>query len=375
MSRLPGIEIKVLAPVPYFPNLKISHRWQFSQVANREVIEGLDVRHPRYFLTPKIGMPLYGYFMAASLLPAVKKLRKEFDFDVIDSHYVYPDGFASAIIGKDVKKPVIITARGSDINLFQCFRTIRPLLTRCLNKADRVVTVSRALKDSILDLKVPSEKIHVIPNGVDSKKFHPIPQTEARKALGLPIEKKIILSVGGLVELKGFDILIRAMRILRDVHERQDLYLVIAGYGKEQSRLEKLIRSMNLTASVRLVGVMPHQKLFQLYSAADLFCLASSREGWPNVILESLACGTPVIATNVGGIPEIIRSDRVGLLCERNENSFAETILSALSKSWEYEEIIRSADGHSWDRAAQSVYNVLETAVVSYKEKQLSRVP
>ena len=185
LAVLPDVELKVIAPVPYFPKWKISHRWEYSQVHKREVIENLDIRHPRYFITPKFGMPFYGYFMAASLYPAIKTIQKMFDFDVIDSHYVYPDGFAAVKIGRILKVPVTITARGSDINLFSKFRTIRPLLRNCLNKADQIITVSQKLKDSILDLRIPSEKIHVIPNGVDCDKFRPMPQTTVRKQLGL----------------------------------------------------------------------------------------------------------------------------------------------------------------------------------------------
>jgi teichuronic acid biosynthesis glycosyltransferase TuaC len=360
LAVLPDVELKVIAPVPYFPKWKISHRWEYSQVHKREVIENLDIRHPRYFITPKFGMPFYGYFMAASLYPAIKAIQKMFDFDVIDSHYVYPDGFAAVKIGRILKVPVTITARGSDINLFSKFRTIRPLLRNCLNKADQIITVSQKLKDSILDLRIPSEKIHVIPNGVDCDKFRPMPQTTVRKQLGLPQDIKIILSVGNLVDLKGFDILIRSIKKLRDVDGYHDLMLIIAGEGDQREHLEGMIDAFRLTGIVSLKGNIPHKELCQWYNAADLFCLASSREGWPNVILESLACGTPVVATNVGGIPEILTSRHVGLICDRDEKSIAETIQSALFQSWDHELIVRHANNHTWEQAALSVYRVLE---------------
>ena len=360
LAVLPDVELKVIAPVPYFPKWKISHRWEYSQVHKREVIENLDIRHPRYFITPKFGMPFYGYFMAASLYPAIKAIQKMFDFDVIDSHYVYPDGFAAVKIGRILKVPVTITARGSDINLFSKFRTIRPLLRNCLNKADQIITVSQKLKDSILDLRIPSEKIHVIPNGVDCDKFRPMPQTTVRKQLGLPQDIKIILSVGNLVDLKGFDILIRSIKKLRDVDGYHDLMLIIAGEGDQREHLEGMIDAFRLTGIVSLKGNIPHKELCQWYNAADLFCLASSREGWPNVILESLACGTPVVATNVGGIPEILTSRHVGLICDRDEKSIAETIQSALFQSWDHELIVRHANNHTWEQAALSVYKVLE---------------
>jgi teichuronic acid biosynthesis glycosyltransferase TuaC len=365
LAALPDVELKVVAPVPYFPKWKISHRWEYSQVYDREVIENLDIRHPRYFITPKFGMPLYGYFMAASLYPAIKAIQKMFDFDVIDSHYVYPDGFAAVKLGRILKTPVTITARGSDINLFSKFCTIRPLLRNCLNNADQIITVSQKLKDTILDLGMPSEKIHVIPNGVDCDTFHPIPQTAARKKLGLPLDKKIVLSVGNLVELKGFDILIRSIRKLRDVDGYHDLTLIIVGEGTQREHLERMIDALELTDVVSLKGNLPHKELYQWYNAANLFCLASSREGWPNVILESLACGTPVVATHVGGIPEILTSGQIGLICERDEKSFADTIQSALFQSRDHEFIARHAHNHTWEQAALSVYKVLEKTLPS----------
>ena len=360
LAALPDVELKVIAPVPYFPKWKISHRWEYSQVHKREVIENLDIQHPRYFITPKFGMPFYGYFMAASLYPAIKKIQKKFDFNVIDSHYVYPDGFAAVQIGRILKIPVTITARGSDINLFSKFCTIRPLLRNCLNNADRIITVSQKLKDSILDLGIMPEKIHVIPNGVDCDKFRPIPKTTAREQLGLPQDVKIVLAVGNLVELKGFDIIVKSIKKLRDVDGYRDLRLIIAGEGNRREYLQQMIDALELADIVSLKGNIPHKKLYQWYNAADLFCLASSREGWPNVILESLACGTPVVATNVGGIPEILTSRHVGFICDRDEKSIADSIQSALFQSWDHERIVRYAQNHTWEQAALSVYRVLE---------------
>lgn len=370
LAGLPESDLKVFAPVPYFPNLKINPRWKYSQISKREFIEGLEVSHPRYFTIPKVGMPAYGYLMALSLLPTIRRIEREFNFDVIDSHYVYPDGFAAVILGRMLRKPVVITARGTDINLFAGFITIRPLLSYCLRRADALIAVCQALSNAMADLGVSREKIQVIPNGVDTLKFHPIDRKEARVSLGLPQDKKIILSVGGLVERKGFEILIRAMRALRDEHNKRAVSLVIAGEGPNRSQLEELIDSLGLVSSVTLIGDIPHNELYRWYSAADLFCLASSREGWPNVILESLACGTPVVATNIGGIPEIITSSQLGLLCERDERSFANQIAQALAYPWDHEFIVRFAAKHTWDRAAQSVLDVLKSAVALYKEKQ-----
>lgn len=356
-AQLPGCQVKVVAPVPYFPPIKISSRWLFSQIAREERIEGIAVHHPRYFMTPKVGMSCYGMMMFLSVLPAVRRIQRSFDCDLIDAHYVYPDGFAAVLLGRLLKKPVVVSARGSDVNRFKELSLIRPLLRYTLNKADGVIAVSQALKEAMLLLPVPEDKITVIGNGVDQRKFFPCSQVEARKKLSLP-NKKIVLSVGNLTANKGFDLLVKAMFHLRTTGKGGEVFLVIVGAGTFRKDLEQMIAMLQIGDQVRLVGDIPHHELCDWYNAADLFCLASEREGWPNVVLESLACGTPVLATAVGGIPEIIRSDTIGLLTERNDRAIAETIISALQRSWDRDAIVAYAGKHGWGQVADSVQQV-----------------
>ena len=357
-----GCDVRVIAPVPYFPRLKINNKWGYSQVSKREIIEGLPVYHPRYFMIPKVGMAIQGLFMFLFVVLRVREVQRDFNFDVIDAHYLYPDGFVAVLLGRVLRKPVVVSARGSDINLFKDFRIIRRILQFTLLKADRVIAVSHALKEAIIGLNIPREKISVIPNGVDSRKFYPLTKKEARMKLGLP-DKKIILSVGKLTPNKGFELLIKAIRILKEKYHRRDIYLCIVGDGGMQDELKKIKSSNGLDADIYLVGGVPHQELVYWYNAADLFCLASGREGWPNVVLESLACGKPVVATAVGGIPEIITSDRVGLLSERKEEDIADKIQCALKKNWSAEEIVNHAKKHTWDKTAISVLEVLQSTL------------
>jgi glycosyltransferase involved in cell wall biosynthesis len=363
-----------VAPVPYFPPLKLGHRFLFTKVLRQEIIEGLDVYHPRYFMIPKIGMALHGLLMFLSMLPVVRKIQKEFYFDIIDAHYIYPDGFAAVLLGCFFRKPVVVSARGSDISLFTEFPMIRKLLQYTLRKADNVIAVSQALKYVIVKLGIPEEKIFVVPNGVNLDKFYPFPKEAARKKLSLPIDKKMILSVGSLTPNKGFDLLIKALNILFEEFHEKDLYLVIVGEGAFRKELEQLITSLHCNAWVHLVGAIPHQRLSLWYNAADLFCLASEREGCPNVLLESLACGTPAVATLVWGIPEMIRSDEVGLLASRNERTLAEKISLALNKTWQSEAIVCYARKQTWDRVAQIVLHVFAT-VLNDREHLLHRHP
>ena len=364
LARLQGCEVKVVAPVPYFPPVRLGQRWRYSQVVRQEVIEGVEVAHPRYFLTPKVGMSFYGAMMYRSVLPFMKRVQERFDFDLIDSHYVYPDGFAAVQLARSLRKPVTVSARGSDIHEYASYPLIRRRLRSTLGEADGIVAVSDSLKKCIVDLGVPESRITTIPNGVDDTKFHPVPRAEARRRLKLP-EGPIILSVGRLVPLKGFDLLIKALRILRDEFQHKDLSLVILGDGPERQSLAHTARSLGLSDRVMMANAVPHAELPLWYSAADLSCLASSREGWPNVVLESMACGTPVVAAKVGGIPEIIRSDRVGLLTERGERPLALGIQEALRRSWQSDAIVDFARQHSWQRAAVSIKELFSTVLAS----------
>jgi len=364
-AKVSGCEVKVVAPVPYFPPLKINSRWLFSQVARKERIEGIEVYHPRYLMTPKFGMITYGFLMFLSSIQTLKRLKESFDFDLIDSHFVYPDGFAAVLLGKLFNKPVVVSARGSDINLYRQFPMIRKILQYTLNNANRVIAVCEALKQAMLSLPIIEDNISVIPNGVDEGKFFPYSKEQARQTLGLP-HKKIICSVGALIPLKGHHHLIQAFKNLADSYREENVCLVIIGEGPSRKYLQTLISSLNLSSQIKLVGSISHQDLYLWYSAADVFCLASSREGWPNVILESLACATPVVATEVGGIPEIIRSDKIGLLTKTNEECLSKSLRLALSKEWEPEAIVHYARQHTWIGVASSVSAVFTSAMSNH---------
>jgi len=357
VANLNGCSLRVVAPVPYYPRFGSGWRRSFSMIKPYEVIEGIEVNHPRYFMTPKVGMTFYGMKMFLSVLPTVIRLQKEFDFDLIDAHYIYPDGFAAVLLGSLFRKPVVVSARGSDINLYKEFPLIRRLLQYTLGKADRVIAVCQALKNEMIRLGVPPEKVAVIPNGVAPGKFYPIPKNKARNRLRLPVDRKLILSVGELIPRKGFDLLIQAVKLLSNECRRETPHLVIIGEGRMRQKLKRLISSLHLEESVYLVGAIPHEELHLWYSAADLFCLASSREGWPNVVMESLACGTPVVATSVWGTPEIIQSDRVGILTKRSPREIAANISLALSKSWQADELVEYTSEHTWERVARSVFH------------------
>jgi len=358
-TKYEGCEIKVIAPVPYFPAINVNWRWKFSRVARREMRDGIEVYHPRYLLTPKVGMAFYGWMMFFSVLSLVKNIQRDFDFDLIDSHYVYPDGFAAIQLGRVFKKPVVVSARGSDVNLYRTFPLIRKLLRYVLRNAASVIAVSQALKQSMVQLGIPEQKISSIPNGVDTETFYPMLKEQARRELGLQCSR-LLLSVGNLTPNKGFDLLIGAFPIVAEARDKEDVHLAIVGDGPFRNELKAMISRLRLDGRVHLVGAVPHAKLRLWYSAADVFCLASAREGWPNVILESLACGTPVVATCVGGLREIVSSDKLGILTDRDEAKIVAAICRALEKKWQTDHLAEYARSHTWEHTASAVLRVFE---------------
>lgn len=354
--------IKVVAPIPYFPPLRFGWRWRLRHVEHREVQEGIEVFHPRYVMTPKIGMIFYGLLMFLSVFREVKRIQRGFDFDLIDAHFVYPDGFAAILLGYVLGKPVTVSARGSDINLYKEKPLIVPLLRFALCKADKVIAVSQALKEAIVSLRVPEERVCVVPNGVDQRKFTVRPKSDARRVTRVG-SGSVILSVGHLTANKGFDLLIEAMRLLSGAQGCKDVMLYIVGEGIYRSHLEGLIASLDMSNHVRLVGAVDHEQLAAWYNSADVFCLASGREGWPNVVMEALACGVPVVATAVGGIPEILTSDEVGLLTARNPEDIARTLDAALRREWNPTRIRQGVEAYSWESVAERVEKVFHSAV------------
>jgi teichuronic acid biosynthesis glycosyltransferase TuaC len=364
LALRPGNSVEVIAPVPYFPPWMPGERWrQFSQIPREEAIEGVRIHHPRYPLLPGISMPVHGMLMYLASLALAKRLHGEKRLDCIDAHFVYPDGFAAVRLGRKLHLPVVVSARGSDIHRYSSFRLIRPMLHWTLAHADGAIAVSADLKNRMSALGIPESKIQVISNGVDIERFQPRDAKSARKQLGLPEEGFVLVSVGSLIESKGHHLLIAAVAELARSFPQLRLYIL--GEGDYRSALEQLVREKKMQDRVFFFGNRPNEELPLWFSAADLSCLISSREGWPNVVSEALACGTPVLATRAGGIPEIITSSEVGMFVERNAHSIAVGLERALTKPWNRAEIARHSRSRSWDTVAAEVEAFLQSKIPS----------
>lgn len=304
------VDARVVAPVPWpsrgAGGRRIGAGRAMPESARRN---GLTVCHPRFLAPP--GLPsVSAATMALTALPVLRRLIREgFDFDLIDAHFYYPDGVAAVLLGRWLGKPVVITARGSDITYWPTRWPARAMIRWAGRAAARNAGVSRTLVDEMVRLGFPAGHFPVLRNGVDLDLFHEDGRSETRALLG--IEGSVALSVGNLIELKGHHLAIEAVAALPQVQ------LVIVGSGPEEGKLSALAKRLGVDARVRLVGVVPQELLRRYYSAADVLILASSREGWPNVLLEAMACGTPVVATNVGGIPDIVAAPEAGMLIDQ----------------------------------------------------------
>jgi glycosyltransferase involved in cell wall biosynthesis len=262
-----------------------------------------------------------------------------YDFDVIDAHYFYPDGVAAVMLGRYFNKPVVITARGTDINLVPQYRLPRRMIRWAASHAAGMITVCNALKDEMVGLGIDGERITPLRNGVNLDLFQPGDRAALRAELGM--EGFTLMSVGHLEPRKGHALPIQALPGMPDVH------LWIAGIGPDRAKLEELARSIGVQDRVRFLGPLPQTELCRYYGGADALVLASSREGWANVLLESMACGTPVIASNVWGTPEVVAG--------------VSTALRQLRENYPLHEATRRyAERFSWDDTTQGQIDLFQ---------------
>lgn len=309
-----AVEARVVAPVPWFfsSHERFGRYAKLARVPAREIRYGIVVEHPRYLVIPKIGMMLSPHTLARAAGPVLAQLRRDgFDFDLIDAHYGYPDGVAGSMLRAHFKRPVTITARGSDITVIAPKKGPGRQIRRAFDRSEAVITVSRSLAAKIGDLGLRPRRLLTLRNGVDLARFKPLDRDAIRKELG--VQGPLWLCVGHLVEIKGVHIAIEA---LASVPAAQ---LMIVGDGPEHDALAQLAAELGVTDRVYFVGAKTHDELTHYYNAADALILASSREGMPNVMLEALACGTAVIGNAVDGIPEVVTGPPAGRLLKTRD--------------------------------------------------------
>lgn len=353
------VESTVLAPVPFFPfSAPRFGAWAVhAQAPREERRHEIAIHHPRYLVIPKFGAAVAPFFLYQAAARKIAWLMADGGrFDAIDAHYLYPDGVAAIWLGRRFKRPVVITARGSDVTQLPDFAVPRRMIRRAIAEADALISVSAGLKSGLIALGAPAEKVTVLRNGVDLALFRPLDRADARARLGLT--RPTLLSVGHLIERKGHD---RVIRALADLPECE---LLILGEGPEHDALATLVARLGLEGRVRLLGARPHHELASLYSAADVLVLASSREGWANVLLESMACGTPVVASNIPGNPEVVRERAAGLIVEHNTpQDIAKSVRALLADPPSRAATRAYAERFGWGETSAGQYALFRTVI------------
>ncbi|MCP5157221.1 MAG: glycosyltransferase [Ectothiorhodospiraceae bacterium] len=353
-----GVEVNVIAPVPWFPleHARFGRYGRYARVPAVETRHGIEISHPRWLAVPKVGMAVAPLLNAASVLAAARRLRSRgFDFDVIDAHFFYPDGVAATIVGAVLGRPVVVTARGSDLNLFPRHAIPRRWIRWAARRAAAVITVSEALRQVLLEIGGDDVRSRTVRNGVDLGLFRPTDRSEARKTLGL--DGAVVLAVGNLVPEKGNDVLVRALAQLPGVT------LVLVGEGPQRQPLEALARTLGVEERVRFHENVPQPELASIYGAADVLALASEREGWPNVLLEAMACGCPVVAADVGGVREIVGDTVAGTVVQqRSAEAFASALRGVLECRPSADVVRAHAARYAWDEVSEAHRAELERA-------------
>lgn len=349
------VEVKVVSPVPWFfsKNPRFGDYALMARTPQRECYNSIDVQHPRYILPPKVGMNVAPLLMALGAVKAIRRLLDEgYDFDLIDAHYYYPDGVAAALLAKWFHKPFVVTARGTDLNLIPQYHLPRRMIHWAAKNAQASIGVCGALVDVLRDWGLPSDSLHVMRNGVDLVRFRPLPQAGVRQELGLS-GGPLLLSVGYLIKRKGHDLAIDALAKLLPMFP--EARLIVIGEGEERQSLERQVRALGIEPHVLFTGALPNIELAKWYSAADALILASSREGWANVLLESMACGTPVVATRIWGTPEVVSNDVAGRLVDQRDSTHIAAGIELLLRSYPERALVRSyAEGFSWRATSEA---------------------
>ena len=367
-SRLESLSavasVVVVAPVALleFGN-RARSRFRVTRISGQST-SSLEVWHPRWFYPP-LGGALNAFFLFVQMLPVVWRVRQGFQFDILDAHFGFPDGITAALIAAVFRCPFSITLRGNEpMHAEYFFR--RHALRWAIRRADSIIAVSERLREFAIACGARPQKVRTIPNGIDTAVFYPRDREAARRQFNLPLDSRVVLSAGSLIERKGHHRVIEAVRNLR--LRGAGTHLVIAGgpgaEGGCEQMLHRLVEEVGLGAQVRFTGPLAPELLAQLMSAADVLCLASTREGSPNVVNEALACGTPVVATDVGGVPDMLPGSEYGFVIPAgNQAALDHAIEQALTKSWDRQAIFKWGQSRSWQQVAIEVLQQLTQTV------------
>lgn len=354
LAALPGVEVRVVAPigVPPGPLALIRHS-ALRAVPDHEIWHGLDVARPRFAVLPGTRGRWHAASLRRALIPMLDDLRRSFLFDVIDASFFFPDGPAAIALGQRYGVPVSIKARGADIHHWGNAPATAAQVRAAGVAADGLLAVSHAMRDDMIALGMPAERIAVHHTGVDLARFRIIDRAAAKAAL--EVSGPLVASVGALIPRKRHEMVIEAVAALPDVT------LFIAGEGPERPRLLARAAALGIAERVRLLGSVPHAQLPHWLGAADVMALASSSEGLANAWLEALACGTPIVITPAGGAEEVVRTAETGRIAQGNSRDFARAIVDMLAAPPSPHAVRAAVQAFTWEANSAALVDHLRT--------------
>ena len=364
-------EIKVLFPYPYVPKIKfLNPYYKYSAVKERDVMEGIEVYRPKYFMFPRIlfvprflnfflSIEAFISFFASKKM--VDSMIKDWNPDIVNIHGVFGEGLIGVRIKKKYHKPVLSTSHGEEMTKYAQKSFSKILIKYTLRNVDAINSQSNFLKNIVISLGIKNKKFYLIPMGANIAKFRPRNVSSARKLLGLPNDKKIILFVGHLIIRKSPEYLIKSIKHI--TKNRDDILCCLIGEGPMKNDLTKLISDLGIDKYVKLLGLKPNKEVALYLNACDILVLPSLNEGLPVILCEALACGKPVVASKVAAIPELVNKDVGYLSIPKNDIDLANKICMALDKKWDVNKIIKRSKMFSVPNSAKKLVEVYKELI------------
>jgi glycosyltransferase involved in cell wall biosynthesis len=351
-------DVRVVAPVPWVPRVLARGRYRaYLGVPRADEWQGIAVTYPRFFVVPKVGRFLHGFGMFLSVFVAVGREIGSFRPDTLLAYFAYPYGFAAVRFGSWFRIPVVVSCRGGDINHMTAPRLQGRLIARSLRSCARVLVMSDEMRARVVALGVDPARVDVVGNGVDGSRFAPADRADARAALGLPGDARILVCVSRLSPEKGIDVLVDAMAQIHD----PSLRLYVVGDGVAKDALIARARERGQDGRITFALTRPHAEIPLWLAAANVAVLPSRTEGMPNAVLEALASGRPVVATGVGGTRELVTDGVLGRLVEPGDAAaLARGIREALASAWDEASIAASVASRTWDGVGRATARLVD---------------
>jgi len=358
-------DITVVCPLPWFPHwpfLRRFERWYaFAETPVVYEVDGITVHSPKYLMVPRISGALHGIFVYLGSLFTINRLHKLKQFDVINGLWLYPDAVAANWIAKRLGIPMVPAALGCDVNRMLNETDKRKRILHMLSGAHKIIAVADGLRERMVQAGIPAERISIVPNGVNSDLFYNRSKANDRACLDLPQDRKVIVFVGRLAEEKGLSTLVSAAGLIKT--RRKDFLFCIVGAGPLLEELREQAATLGVADFIKFAGHQEHESIAIWLGACDVFCLPSLREGCPNVVVEALSSGRPVVASRVGGIPSMLRRD-TGILVEpQNPQDLADALVCALDQAWDPVNVANSVRGNTWRAVAEKYLSIYRDAI------------